>query len=196
MSQEPAQLAEGHWCNQFISLWCQNLEDGIVLIDASGDILTLNTQAEVLFGLDAGTVIGRSITELIPSLNADMFENRQVFNTYMGTGVHSGGTHLPLEITFSIFQDQGRMNYLVLVHNITESHQLMQTNGKNPLEQLSPREYQVVRLVIEGQTSREIAESLTISTKTVERHRANVMFKLGTNNVVELVRLALANGLR
>jgi PAS domain S-box-containing protein len=195
MSQEPAQLVEGHWCNQFISLWCQNLEDGIVFVDTVGDILTLNTQAEVLFGLDAGTVIGKSVTELIPSLNATMFEDRQVFHTYMATGIHAGGTHLPLEITFSVFQDQGHTNYLLLVHNIMESHQLVQANGKNPMDQLSPREYQVVRLVIEGRTSREIADSLTISTKTVERHRANVMFKLGTNNVVELVRLALANGL-
>lgn len=194
MSKDPARLTNGHWCTQFIAPWCQTLEDGIVLVNTAGDILALNTQAQVLFGLEASEVIGQSIMQLIPSLQEGVFEQRTIFSTHMATGVHSGGTNLPLEVTISAFQQEGKLQYLLLIHNITESRQLIHSEN-NPLEQLSPREYQVVRLVVKGQTSREIAEELTISTKTVERHRANVMWKLGTNNVVELVRLALEHGL-
>ena len=60
---------------------------------------------------------------------------------------------------------------------------------------LSPRELEVVKLIAEGQTSREIAEALVISERTVERHRANVLEKLGMRDRVELTRYAIRRGL-
>jgi DNA-binding NarL/FixJ family response regulator len=60
---------------------------------------------------------------------------------------------------------------------------------------LSPRESEIVKLVAEGHTSREIAELLVISEKTVERHRANVLEKLGMRDRVELTRYAIRHGL-
>jgi DNA-binding NarL/FixJ family response regulator len=60
---------------------------------------------------------------------------------------------------------------------------------------LSPREDQVVKLIAEGHTSREIAELLVISDKTVERHRANILEKLGMRDRVDLTRYAIRRGL-
>jgi DNA-binding NarL/FixJ family response regulator len=60
---------------------------------------------------------------------------------------------------------------------------------------LSPRELEVVKLVAEGNTSKQIAEILVISEKTVERHRANVLDKLGMSNRVEVTRYAIRRGL-
>jgi DNA-binding NarL/FixJ family response regulator len=60
---------------------------------------------------------------------------------------------------------------------------------------LSPRELEVVKLIAEGQTSEEIADALIISPKTVDRHRANVLEKLGMRNRVELTRYAIKRGL-
>jgi DNA-binding NarL/FixJ family response regulator len=60
---------------------------------------------------------------------------------------------------------------------------------------LSPRESEVVKLIAEGRTSREIAELLVLSEKTVERHRANVLEKLGMRDRVELTRYAIRRGL-
>ncbi len=60
---------------------------------------------------------------------------------------------------------------------------------------LTTREQEVVKLVAEGQTSREIADALVISEKTVERHRANVLDKLGMRNRVDLTRYAIRRGL-
>lgn len=60
---------------------------------------------------------------------------------------------------------------------------------------LTEREMEVVRLVADGLTSREIAESLIISPNTVERHRSNIMSKLGMHNKAELVRYAVERGL-
>ena len=64
-----------------------------------------------------------------------------------------------------------------------------------PEDPLSPRESEIVKLIAEGHTSREIAETLVISEKTVERHRANILEKLGMRDRVELTRYAIRRGL-
>ena len=63
------------------------------------------------------------------------------------------------------------------------------------LDPLTPRETEVVKLIAEGHTSREIAETLVISEKTVERHRANILEKLGMRDRVDLTRYAIRRGL-
>lgn len=62
-------------------------------------------------------------------------------------------------------------------------------------EPLTPREAEVVKLVAEGHTGREIADVLHIAEKTVERHRANVLDKLGLRDRVALTRYAIRRGL-
>ncbi len=60
---------------------------------------------------------------------------------------------------------------------------------------LTPRELEVLKLVAEGHTSDEIAETLVISRKTVDRHRANMLEKLGMRDRVDLTRYAIRRGL-
>lgn len=60
---------------------------------------------------------------------------------------------------------------------------------------LTPREEEIVKLVAEGHSSRQIATTLVISVKTVNRHRANVLQKLGMHDRLELTRYAIRAGL-
>jgi DNA-binding NarL/FixJ family response regulator len=62
-------------------------------------------------------------------------------------------------------------------------------------EELTPREEEIVKLVAEAHTTKEIAEILHLSEKTVENHRGNAMRKLGMRDRVELVRYAIRRGL-
>ena len=62
-------------------------------------------------------------------------------------------------------------------------------------EELTPRELEVVKLIAEAHTNRQIAEALKLSEKTVESHRGNVLAKLGMRDRVELVRYAIRRGL-
>ncbi|MDP8943818.1 MAG: response regulator transcription factor [Actinomycetota bacterium] len=64
-----------------------------------------------------------------------------------------------------------------------------------PADPLSPRELEVVKLIAEAHTNRQIAEVLNVSEKTVESHRANLLAKLGMRDRVELVRWAIRRGL-
>jgi DNA-binding NarL/FixJ family response regulator len=63
------------------------------------------------------------------------------------------------------------------------------------LESLSPREVQVLRLVADGKTSKEIAVLLDLREQTVRSYRKTMMKKLGVNNVAGLTQLALSTGL-
>lgn len=65
----------------------------------------------------------------------------------------------------------------------------------SPIELLTSREREVLQLVVEGNTNRAIAHELSISIKTVEKHRFNVMEKLGVRDVTGLVRMAIQEGL-
>ena len=64
-----------------------------------------------------------------------------------------------------------------------------------PLDLLTPREREVVQLVAEGKTTKEIAEVLGVSVKTAESHRANIMEKLDIHEIAGLVRYAIRRGL-
>jgi FixJ family two-component response regulator len=64
------------------------------------------------------------------------------------------------------------------------------------LDELTPREHEVMELVIAGRHNREIAAALDISPRTVEVHKARMMAKLGADNVPQLVRICLESGAR
>jgi DNA-binding NarL/FixJ family response regulator len=66
---------------------------------------------------------------------------------------------------------------------------------RRPLTRLSPRQLEVLRMVAEGRSTREIAERLTLSMKTVESHRGAVMKRLELHNVADLVRYAVHTGM-
>ena len=67
--------------------------------------------------------------------------------------------------------------------------------GNEDFDVLTPRELQVLKLIAEAYTSKEIAKELVISVKTVERHRQNILDKLGMSDRVELTRYAIRRGL-
>jgi DNA-binding NarL/FixJ family response regulator len=77
----------------------------------------------------------------------------------------------------------------------------LMTNGYNPhgigpaakIPRLSPREREVVQLLGEGKTSKEVAALLSLSAKTVETHRSHIMLKLGLHSIAELVLYAVRN---
>ena len=64
-----------------------------------------------------------------------------------------------------------------------------------PPDPLTPREREVLQLVAEGKTTKEVAEALGISVKTAESHRAHILRKLDTPNIAGIVRYAIRRGL-
>ena len=63
------------------------------------------------------------------------------------------------------------------------------------LEALTKREREILKMVAEGNTNRSVASQLSLSIKTVEKHRSNLMKKLDLHNVSALISFAIGNGL-
>lgn len=85
-----------------------------------------------------------------------------------------------------------------LIDAVQKAHLLMETTqdiaaekeeAKGLIDQLTSREKEVLELVSRGFASKEIAENMSISLRTVESHRANIISKLGTGSVVEMVKI-------
>jgi DNA-binding NarL/FixJ family response regulator len=93
----------------------------------------------------------------------------------------------------------GLAKALVRVYTATPPILPPARSGEQPVAEelrvLSPRELEVLKLVAEGHTNQEIADRLVLSIKTVQAHRANVMGKLGLDNITQLVRFAIRYGL-
>jgi DNA-binding NarL/FixJ family response regulator len=133
-------------------------------------VLTMYSSEEVIMsalkaGADGYVLKGDSFDELLAAMR----------------NVLGGHSHLSPEVSQQVVQ-----GYL---HATDRAD-----TGLTP-ESLTPREREIVKLVAEGYKSKEIAEALRISLKTVETHRANSMKKLGLRNVAEMTVYAIQQGL-
>lgn len=81
------------------------------------------------------------------------------------------------------------------VHSAVGAILAQPSNSRGPVDELSPREREVLRLLALGYTNQEIAKELVVSVRTVESHRSHVMTKLRANSRAEMVRHALHAGL-
>ena len=118
----------------------------------------------VATGARGFVVKGDSERDLIAAVEA--LSNHRSFFTSRATDVIMGGVRGGMH--GSNFQEVGR-------------------------SRLTPREREIVHLLAEGKSSKEVAESLSISVKTADTHRANIMRKLDLHSVTELVRYAVRN---
>jgi len=82
-----------------------------------------------------------------------------------------------------------------VAREIVEQVRSPRTESPDPFTLLSAREREVLHLIAEGLSAKEVASELSISTKTVEAHRTSLMRKLGVRKATELVRYALRHGL-
>ncbi|MBB6429010.1 response regulator [Algisphaera agarilytica] len=69
------------------------------------------------------------------------------------------------------------------------------SEGSEQFQSLTPREREVLQLMAEGRSTKEIASDLFVSVKTIETHRQHIMQKLGTNSIADLTKFAIREGL-
>jgi len=95
--------------------------------------------------------------------------------------VHAGRRYLSQRIADTVVDDYLR--------------QRQAAEAKSPLERLTPRERQVLQLVVEGKSSAEIGDILALSPKTIETYRSRIMQKLGLHDLPSLVKFAIQHGI-
>ena len=175
-------------------------EDGIDAVEQAlaerPDVAVLDVSMPRLTGLQAARQI-RSHREDIQVLMLSMHEDDGYFFEALEAGasgyVSKRGADSDLIDAIRTVAE-GRM-FLSSTTQGALMRQWLEDGRTGPRDELTPRELEVVKLIAEAYTNRQIAEALHLAEKTVESHRANVLGKLGMRDRVELVRYAIRRGL-
>jgi len=100
------------------------------------------------------------------------------------------------ELVFAINQVlKGKTYFSDLIYKSTSSKEDVSPSIIEKISLITKREFEIIRLLCDGDSNKQIAENLCISYKTVDNHRSNIMQKLELHNVVELVRFCYKNNL-
>jgi DNA-binding NarL/FixJ family response regulator len=162
------------------------------------DLAILDISMPRKTGLQAARELSRRRPEL-RTLILSMYENEQFLFEALRAGasgyvLKSGEDDDLVEACRAAMRGQSFL-YPSAVHSLVRDLIERAEERGDDFNLLTPRELEVLKLIAEGHTSKEIAAMLVISIKTVDRHRTNMLDKLGMRDRVELTRYAIRRGL-
>lgn len=168
-----------------------------VLTTSKPDVIIVDVCMPELGGVEALKQLAKSQSDNIPALVLSADSQPKNVKAAIQAGARG---YLPKdvevqEIEFAIETVLKGNTYLS--PSITKSF-INESNTPavpNPLEVLSERELEVLRLLADGKANRQTGKLLGISTRTVDTHRSNILKKLGVKTNAELVKLAIAKGI-
>ncbi len=168
------------------------------ILEGDVDLAVLDISMPRMTGLQTATELARRRPE-IRVLMLSMHENEQFFFEALKAGasgyvLKTAADRDLVEACRATMRGETFL-YGGAVTALARDYIARARRGEDDAEPLTPREQEVVKLVAEGHTSEEIAELLVISRKTVDRHRANILEKLGLRDRVDLTRYAIRRGL-
>ncbi len=177
-------------------------EDGAQALEkvrtAKPDVVVMDISMPKIGGLE----VTREITETFPDVKVvilTMHDNEEYLVQALKSGAkgyvlkEAAATDLAEAIRAVVRGDA--YLYPAVARKLVDDYVNRVRTIKTASESLTPREREVLKLVAEGHTNREIADYLGISVKTVENHRANLMKKLDLHDRTELARYAIKIGL-
>ncbi|WP_306363612.1 response regulator transcription factor [Nocardia sp. CC227C] len=169
------------------------------LSDTAVDLAILDIAMPRMTGLQAAREINRQYPD-VRILMLSMHDNEQYFFESLKAGasgyvLKSVADRELLEACRATMRGEPFL-YPGAITALIRDYLQRAHNGDNlPDTILTPREEEVLKLIAEGHTTREIADALVISVKTVDRHRANILHKLGLRDRLALTRYAIRAGL-
>lgn len=189
--------------------------DALLVIDADTEIiLEANRRAKRLFGLPLNHIAGMHFSQLLPGEATErhrkIIQDHEEDNCWSLNDIvvlRKSGERVSVSARSCLVVIQGRRCVLMIFQETDRSQEDTRVPGspgsadgdhssmRKALGKLSRREQDVVRLISDGLTNRQIAKTLFISIKTVETHRARIMDKLGFHKTADIVRFAIYSGL-
>ncbi|QHE67109.1 response regulator [Rhodococcus sp. WAY2] len=169
------------------------------LDDTLVDLAILDIAMPRMTGLQAAREINRSHPQ-VRILILSMYDNEQYFFEALKAGasgyvLKSVADRDLLEACRATLRGEPFLYPGAVTALIRDYLHRDRTGESLPATILTPREEEILKLIAEGDTTREIANTLSISAKTVDRHRANILQKLGLRDRLALTRYAIRAGL-
>lgn len=163
------------------------------------DLAVLDIAMPRLTGLQAARELSRTMPGL-HILMLTMYDNEQYFFEALKAGasgyvLKSVADRDLVEACRAAMRDEPFLYPGAVTALIRDFLERAKAGGNLPARAVTEREEEILKLVAEGHSSKEIADLLVISVKTVERHRANLLQKLGLRDRLELTRYAIRAGL-
>jgi DNA-binding NarL/FixJ family response regulator len=175
-------------------------DDGVAAVEAvlreEPDIAILDVAMPKMTGIQAAREI-KSRRPSVTVLLLSMYDDER----YLFDGLQAGASGYVLkraadeELIEAVRSVASGKPYLPATTQSALVKEWLDHGEEAPRDPLTPREQDVVKLIAEAYTNKQIGEILKVSEKTVESHRANVLAKLGMRDRVELVRYAIRRGL-
>lgn len=170
-------------------------ENGKELVELAGklspDIVLTDISMPVLNGMEAV----EEISKLYPDIKCvilTMHEERAYVIKALKIGVHGyilkNIERYDLEKAILTIHEGGKYFSPIVTNILAES---VIHPGQNTVSELTSREKEVLELVAQGHSTKQVADKLGIGTRTVESHRVNMLKKMKVNNTAELVRKAI-----
>jgi len=178
---------------------CAEAANGREAVEKSGelrpDVAVLDIGMPLLNGVEATRQI-RKVSPGTEILILSMHDSEHMIQSVLDAGAHG-----------YILKDDADRNLLAAVESLRRHKRYLSSRvsvaaaaaqpaadgPERPARRLTPREREIVQLLAEGKSNKEIATYLNISVKTAETHRANIMLKMNFHSVTELVRYAVKN---
>ena len=178
------------------------VEDGRAMIEAADelrpDVIVADISMPLLNGIDAVRKLrksGKDIKVVFLTMHPDV--------AYAASAIEAGALgyvlkhSAPSELVTAIHSAIRGKAYVtpLLAGDLMQFRKAGAGEKREKLFQLTPRQHEVVQLLAEGRSAREIASVMNISPRTVEFHKYSMMNELGMKTVAELIRYAINNGI-
>lgn len=176
-----------------------NGQEALKLIETlSPDIVFLDVMMPILNGIETAKIArqrGFKTRIIFLSMHASAtYAVRALQSGAMAYVLKDSDFHEIMQAVETVMEGK-RFLSAAIAEDVFEMLLTVNTGKENTIDILSPREREILQLVAEGNTNSVIAEKLTISVRTVESHRSNLIKKLRLNSHADLVKFALQQGL-
>jgi len=168
-----------------------------LILDKKPDLLVLDAKLPGLSGLE----ILRRVAKKIPNMRIMVFsahENPALIREMLDAGAHGfvEKTAGLVEVTKGLETIANGGNYFgPAISKILRTVVANPESPSNSLDLLTNREREILQLIAEGHSTKEVAQKLSVSAKTIDNHRTNLMRKLDLHNVAGITRYAMEMGL-
>jgi len=168
------------------------------LLDTEVDLIILDISMPGIGGMEAINLVKAKYPS-VKILMLTMHKNKQYFYNAMSAGADG-----------YMMKDDSDGELLVAIDRVLAGKSyvspymsedfaddvisMYRTDRKSPFQELTPREKEVLQLVVKGLTSKKMAENLNLSQRTIDHHRSNLLRKFNRKNSVDLVNYAVRNG--